>query len=110
MCVCVLTVQVHLMQGLPSGLNSSFSLYRRPSKIQPADREVQNLTHITHLHLVLYTLVQHSNTFLYTYQNYLVLENDTLTNWPMNQHWLRKQGHLQSESITFWKLEITLFL
>lgn len=27
-CLCVLTVQVHLMQGLPSGLNSSFSLYR----------------------------------------------------------------------------------
>lgn len=51
MCVFVLTVQVHLMHGLPSGLNSSFSLYRRPSKIQPAGREVHK--HEPHRSLIL---------------------------------------------------------
>lgn len=40
---CILTVQVHLIQGSPSGWNSSLSLYRRPSKIQPGTEETHRL-------------------------------------------------------------------
>lgn len=43
------------MQGFPSGLNSSFSLYRRPSKIQAVKKtEVTQNKHNIHIYRYIY--------------------------------------------------------